>query len=679
MVEQGHIMNRFVWCSVTLYVFAYTDTASGLTMSDYKNHSCTRPCEVGELRTCEYNFTVEHYFTLSKACYNCPYNQSDCDRPHCIPADGVKRGILVVNRMLPGPAIQVCEGDMIVVNLHNKMATSEGTAIHWHGIHQRNYQHMDGLGMVTQCPIPAGAHFQYRFPADYPGTHFWHAHVGMQRSDGVFGALVTRQTPVTDPHFSFYDLDLPEHTIFVNDWLNELTLNRFSHHHQAGGDNKPSSMLIQGRGRMTGYMDTESNKTSYTPYSKFDVERGRRYRFRIISNGILNCPIQVSIDDHSLMMIASDGNSFEPLEVESFNIYAGERFDFVLRTDQETGNYWIRTRGLADCGEQFKGANQAAILRYKDADDVLPPGDVNYELAKRGGKKLNPLNQKGTEELIPVAELNSTSPSEDWLQRVPDMKFYIGMDFEIIDNTNFHDPELYPISALERGYHLYSPQMNYISNMLPPAPLLTQHASVPTEMFCDESTVKWNCSEKFCECVHLLAVPLGSVVEMVLVDEGKPFDANHPIHLHGYKFMVVGMDRLNKSTTKTRVKYLDETVGLPRKLNQTIAKDTVTVPDGGYTIIRFLADNPGFWFLHCHNQFHADIGMGLFVQVGEISQMPKTPRGFPRCGSWQPSDHDNDDDDDEKKYVCSGEKGTTTQNLVALILFPQLMQFYILN
>lgn len=91
--------------------------------------------------------------------------------------------------------------------------------------------------------------FLSRFPADYPGTHFWHAHVGMQRSDGVFGALVTRQTPVTDPHFSFYDLDLPEHTIFVNDWLNELTLNRFSHHHQAGGDNKPSSMLIQGKYR----------------------------------------------------------------------------------------------------------------------------------------------------------------------------------------------------------------------------------------------------------------------------------------------------------------------------------------------------------------------------------------------------------------------------------------------
>ena len=65
------------------------------------------------------------------------------------------------------------------------------------------------------------------------------------------------------------------------------------------------------------------------------------------------CPlglIQVSIDNHTLNMIASDGNPFEKVEVESFNIFAGERYDFVLNASMPVGNYWVRVRGLADCG-----------------------------------------------------------------------------------------------------------------------------------------------------------------------------------------------------------------------------------------------------------------------------------------------------------------------------------------
>ena len=58
-------------------------------------------------RTCEYNFTVEHFTTLSRSCFNCPQNVTDCFRPHCISGDGVYRVVKVVNRMLPGPTINV--------------------------------------------------------------------------------------------------------------------------------------------------------------------------------------------------------------------------------------------------------------------------------------------------------------------------------------------------------------------------------------------------------------------------------------------------------------------------------------------------------------------------------------------------------------------------------------------
>ncbi len=39
-----------------------------------------------------------------------------------------------------------------------------------------------------------------------------------------------------------------------------------------------------------------------------------RYRFRMINNGILDCPIMVSVDNHTLLVIASDGNPVQPVE-----------------------------------------------------------------------------------------------------------------------------------------------------------------------------------------------------------------------------------------------------------------------------------------------------------------------------------------------------------------------------
>lgn len=60
------------------------------------------------------------------------------------------------------------------------------------------------------------------------------------------------------------------------------------------------------------------------------------------------------------------------------------------------------------------------------------------------------------------------------------------------------------------------------------------------------------------------------------------------------------------------------------------------MPDGGYTIVRFVADNPGYWLFHCHIEFHAEVGMALVFKVGEHEQMKPVPRNFPQCASYMP-------------------------------------------
>lgn len=38
---------------------------------------------------------------------------------------------------------------------------------------------MDGVPMVSQCPILEGQTFRYSYLAETPGTYFWHSHDGM--------------------------------------------------------------------------------------------------------------------------------------------------------------------------------------------------------------------------------------------------------------------------------------------------------------------------------------------------------------------------------------------------------------------------------------------------------------------------------------------------------------------
>lgn len=91
---------------------------------------------------------------------------------------------------------------------------------------------------------------------------------------------------------------------------------------------------------------------------------------------------------------------------------------------------------------------------------------------------------------------------------------------------------------------------------------------------------------------------------------------------------------------------------LPKLTRNKPLKDTITIPSKGFTVFRFKADNPGWWFLHCHYgkftvkvnlllifsclEWHMANGMALVVQVGESYQMVTPPLGFPKCNNFTP-------------------------------------------
>lgn len=63
-----------------------------------------------------------------------------------------------VNGKFQGPTLLVEEKSIVVVDVFNEM--NEDTSIHFHGMHQYNVPWIDGVGNITQFPIPSNGKFR---------------------------------------------------------------------------------------------------------------------------------------------------------------------------------------------------------------------------------------------------------------------------------------------------------------------------------------------------------------------------------------------------------------------------------------------------------------------------------------------------------------------------------------
>lgn len=639
---------------------------------------CYRKCVEGDTRVCEFNFDVHPYQTMSRACYDCPHNATDCSRPDCIAGDGVTRRIMVINKQMPGPPIQVCLGDRVVVNVKNSLH-SDGLTIHWHGLTMRGAStaepdcpskatpYMDGTPGITQCDIAPHTSFRYSFIATNAGTHFYHSHSGFQRGDGVYGAFIVREPDEYDPNRYTYDYDLPEHVILIHDWLHLPTQDKFLFRHHSGGDDFPKSMLVNGHGPHQHALP--NTVPSLVPYSVFKVIPGNRYRLRFISNAILNCPIVVSVEDHSLTVIASDGNPLVPVNASSIVVYAGERWDVVLTAEYgKSGYYWMSFFGGVDCAETK--AHQFALLQYEDLPDQTVKGGTkgvstldpvtypdslysvpkrtlsqkpNYTMEPPSGVQVNSINRACTDDLRCVAWLRSYYPmAPEAMRPVADFTYYLAFEMNRIHNAHYYSRSYYNFDLLPENQQIPTPQINNLTFAHPATPLLLGGAYGEDICNVESPLVGRSCHDDYCECLHMYSIPLGATVDLVFIDEGQYGDENHPIHMHGGHFWVLAQDRPNDVDnafiTRSQVIEMDKQGLIERNLVNPPYKDTVTIPDGGYTVVRFAATNPGYWLLHCHLLFHSAAGMDLVIKIGEDSDIPRPPPNFPTCGNFRSPD-----------------------------------------
>jgi FtsP/CotA-like multicopper oxidase with cupredoxin domain len=105
------------------------------------------------------------------------------------------------NGSMPGPTIEVTEGDRVRLVVENRLP--ELFSIHWHGF-EVPFE-MDGVPGLTQDPIAPGETFVYEFTLHQHGTFFYHSHMAMQEMMGMIGLFImhprTPYTPRVDRDF----------------------------------------------------------------------------------------------------------------------------------------------------------------------------------------------------------------------------------------------------------------------------------------------------------------------------------------------------------------------------------------------------------------------------------------------------------------------------------------------
>ena len=537
--------------------------------------------------------------------------------------------LVTVNGLIPGPTLIATVGQTLVVDVVNKM-TSEVTTIHWHGLPQNGTPWMDGVPGVSQCPITPGSTYRYIFKAVPAGTFWYHSHVVQQRVRGEYGGLIVRELPsvwsalaaaLGTPNTSI--TDIPEvYTLLLSDF-------------QGSG-------LINGRGLYRGQPWNYARLTTINVQQSVSMGGALYYRFRLI--GAQSGPLyRFSIEGHKLTVVGTDGFLTEPLSaVDYIFVHTGERYDFLLQPVSPLQaaaqqDYLILAEPMS-AGTNPRYFNAQGILRY----GMGAPPSTEYTTIVNAPPRTCMEQNRCIALNCPFRAYNSSRN----IDCIPVTQLRLLLDTPLGDLPTKPVADEIFFNFAANGRSGRRPAVNGRNFVFPSGSLQTQ----PNTLLRRCALGATNCSRAG-ECVCTYVYDLNNAYQTVqlVLSALDVRGMEHPIHLHGHSFQVVGIyygqysgERLTRANSditcgNTAVCSAPQwSSGAPPVTisTKTVRKDTVIVPAGGYVIIRFLANNPGWYIMHCH--IEADLEGGMAVVFNELnSRQPPPPASLAQlqCGS----------------------------------------------
>jgi FtsP/CotA-like multicopper oxidase with cupredoxin domain len=443
------------------------------------------------------------------------------------------------NGQYPGPLIEVGRNTTVVVRFYNQL--DQPSSVHWHGIRLLN--RFDGVPGLTQAAVAPGSSFTYRIHFPDAGIYWYHPHVReeTQQDLGLYGNLLVRSE---EP--DYYGPATREEILMLDDLL--------------VGD---EGLIPYGRERAThALMGRFGNLTLVNGEPDYRMESNAGEVTRIFLTNVSNVRTwNLSLPGARMKLIAGDVSRFEREEwVTNVAIAPAERYVVDVQFG-EPGVYPLLNRVQAldhQTGVYLPETDTLARFTVKPAPRSLEPPE--YEILRT------------------TPDVAATL--RDSLESVPAKTFLLtaritgdSLPFGLIQAMRLDTAYVNPVEWTGT-----MPMMDWLSTSGDVHWIIRDSASGRENMDID-----WK-------------VKRGTVARVRLLNDRHTLHAmQHPMHLHGQRFLVLAQN------------------GVPTA--NLVWKDTALVPAGGTLDLLVEFSNPGSWMIHCHIAEHLEAGMHAMVVV----------------------------------------------------------------
>jgi FtsP/CotA-like multicopper oxidase with cupredoxin domain len=439
------------------------------------------------------------------------------------------------NGQYPGPLIEAVRGSRVTVVFTNRLP--HPTTVHWHGL-RLDYR-SDGVPGLSQPVVPPGGDFTYHLRFPDAGIYWYHPHVreDTQQDLGLYGNMLVRPDSG-----AAYGPASREAVLMLDDILvGDDGLVPF-------GLESPTHALM---GRFGNILLVNGE-----PEYRLAVSRGEVVRF-YLTNTSNTRTFNLSFPGARMKLVASDVGPYAREDwVESVVLGPAERYVVHVRFERAG---WVplvnRVRGL----DHLYG-------RFFAQADTLGLVEVGRERA-------------GTDHRSRFESLQTDSSAAAALEAFRRRADGARAEALVLTLSTTGLPAV--TQRLMQLDSIYFSPMEWSGTM----PMMNWASTGPQVRWIlrDPATGRENMDVAW-------RFRRGEPVRVRLVNERQSFHAmQHPIHLHGQRFVVLAVN------------------GVPNR--HPVWKDTVLLPAGSAVDILLDPTNPGRWMLHCHIAEHLSAGM----------------------------------------------------------------------
>ncbi|KAK4761582.1 hypothetical protein SAY87_029466 [Trapa incisa] len=547
---------------------------------------------------------------------------------------GKPQQVIAINNKFPGPTINLTTNNVAVINVHNKL--DEGLLLHWSGVQQRRSSWQDGV-LGTNCAIPPRWNWTYQFQVkDQIGSFFYFPSTNFQKAAGGYGGFIINNRPIIPIPFPTPDGDI---VILIGDWYtrNHTDLRKSLNGGKALGI--PDGVLINGKGP---YQYNTTLVPHGIEHETITVHPGKTYRVRVHNVGI-STSLNFRIQNHSLLLIESEGSYTVQQNYTNFDIHVGQSYSFLVTMDQNaSSDYYI-----------VASARQVNESLWKNVTGV---GILHYTNSK--GKASGPLPAAPDELYDRFFSMNQAR-SIRWnltasgARPNPQGSFRYGS----INVTEVYVLKSTP-SVMINGKKRAT--LNGISYVNPSTPIrLADQYKLKGIYKLDFPTRPHSGPPKMATSV--INGTYKGFMEIVLQNNNTKMQS---YHMSGYAFFVVGMGE-GEWTENSRSTY--------NKWDG-IARSTVQVYPGAWTAILISLDNVGVWNLRTENLDSWYLGQETYIRIVNPETTNKTELPIPDnallCGQLEYLQKNESQSISSATSVGGGR--------LSLVVLTLLMMFYAL-